>query len=155
MIVFWRHRRTSGSMPICTDCFFALEKKIALLGARSAEVASLSFKEKLYRLNFPKDNNWLTDFLLHSTRVVYCEENCFWKEWFLSQVKAEKKENGCGCTIFTVEVNGDTCNCNWKKSVSQNLSETNRNIFIKICRPYKYKANKVVWLKFTVPICFL
>ena len=41
-----------------------------------------------------------------------------------------------------------------EQKISQNLSWTNRYICTKICRPYNYKANKVIWRKFSVPIFY-
>ena len=72
------------------------------------------------------------------------------KKVVLSQVKADKQNKEDGC-CFNVEVNGKTFNCNWKKSISQNLFWTNRIFFTNICRPYNYKANMVIWWTFMVP----
>ena len=54
-----------------------------------------------------------TDFL-HSARVVYYEK-AFEKGGFitgLGRKKIKNKADGWGFTIFTIEVNGKTCNCN-------------------------------------------
>ena len=53
---------------------------------------NFSFYNKLKKnwklLNFSEDNNWF----LHSARVVYYEDNGFWKKILLPQVKTEKKK---------------------------------------------------------------
>ena len=38
--------------------------------------------------------------------------------------------------LFTIEVYGKTLNCNWKKSISKNLSGMNRNICTNLCWSY-------------------
>ena len=43
--------------------------------------------DKLYLLNLPEDNNYV----LYFVRVVCYEENDFWKNMVLSQVKSETK----------------------------------------------------------------
>ena len=55
--------------------------------------------------------------------------------------------------FLNIEINGKAWNCNWKKSIYQNLYWMSRNIFTKMCMPYNYKANNgEIWWKFAVPI---
>ena len=56
-------------------------------------------------------------------------------------ISQEKKTVG-RLTILTIEVNGQTCNCNRNKLIYQILSCTNRNIVTKVCKPYNTKTKR-------------
>ena len=91
---------------------------------------SIHFDEKLCMLNIPEDSNRF--FFAQYWRRMKQRKMAFEKV-VSSQVKAEKyKEDGWGLSFYHWS-RWKTCNCNWKKSIYQNLSWTNWNIFRNKC----------------------